>query len=712
MITFGVRFYNATTDEWITNDYRQVSIALYSGTRLLETEQSDVESLLPGEINDFYIDRGTNISRLLKGMYDVIIDAGGVANTEVRACLTYDTDHNYIAYAGLGILIFADHNGTRQQWQAFFGVDGDPPFFFTNANSIHDIFPLYYDRPVIFGCVITSETQVMLLPRDYLLTAYPKIDSQYVENIMVSRCISNTEQAYTKYTNLSLPSNRTELIPFTHEITSPITDAKYTEYTIVSMWAAAFSNVTAYVTERFDSGRRYEYTFDCSIVEFDYEDPNTGWEGPLYYINFADSNDSMRHDAVLISKIPTDSPTAVNITEFMRGVTVITTRNPIYYTLNVYDEGGSDVDPDNPPDPYDPPIPQTPDNPDPYIDPRDPEDPEDPGDPDKQPTEPGGGDPPERSDPDPVTPPAQPPSHAIDSHFVTLYTPSLSQLNNLAQYLWSNGWSVESFKKILANPMDCILGLMIFPALSAPTGTKNIYVGNLDTGISMSYVTNQYVDVNCGSFEIKELYASYLDYAPYTKIDLYLPYIGMQSLSADDVMGKTVQLLYRIDLLSSACVAFVIVGNTTLYTFTGSCGTSIPVSGTDWSNMLNGIINVAGVVGTAVVTGGASLSIGGGLAAASSMAVSALKPQIRRGGSVASAAGLMSIQTPYLIITRPRMAVSENQNAYQGYPSYITQSLGSCVGYTEVEEVHLEHIPATDEEIREIETLLKGGVLF
>lgn len=384
-------------------------------------------------------------------------------------------------------------------------------------------------------------------------------------------------------------------------------------------------------------------------------------------------------------------------------------REPIYIILHIPynypddDVPPSDVDPDDIPSEYDPPVPPTPDDPDPYVDP------DTPG---REPTAPGGGNPDTPTQADPVTPPALPPSHAIDSHFVTLYSPSLAQLNSLAQYLWSSGWSVDTFKKILANPMDCILGLMIFPALTAPTGTKNIYVGNLDTGISMSYVTNQYVDVNCGSFEIKEYYASYLDYDPYTKIDIYLPYIGTQQLSADDVMGKTISLTYRIDLLSSACVAFLVVDNTTLYTFTGSCGTSIPVSASDWSNMLGSIVGVAGFIGAGIATGGASMTVGAGVAAASSLAVSAMKPNIRHGGSVASAAGLMSIQTPYLIITRPRQAVAENQNSYEGYPSYITQSLGACVGYTEIEECHLEHIPATDEEVREIERLLKEGVLF
>lgn len=388
----------------------------------------------------------------------------------------------------------------------------------------------------------------------------------------------------------------------------------------------------------------------------------------------------------------------------------------------------SDVDPDNPPDPDEPPDPIPPDNPDPYYDPTsDPDNPEydptkDPDSPEYDPDEPatpyrppsteGGGDPPVKPPEDPVTPPPTPPSHAINSRFVTLYTPSLSQLNDLAAYLWSPAWSIDGFKKIFANPMDCILGLMIFPALVAPSGSKEVNVGNLSTGVTMSYIDNQYVEVNCGSFEITEYYASYLDYDPYTKIEIYLPYIGTHRLSADDVMAKTIQLKYMIDLLSGACVAFLVVDGTTLYTFTGSCATPIPVSGNDWSNMVNGILSVAGAATAAVISGGTAATMAAGALASTSLFVSSHKEHIRHGGSVASAAGLMSIQTPYLIVTRPRQALPIGQNSFQGYPSFMTESLGSLSGYTEVESCHLEHIPCTDEELTEIERLLKGGVLF
>lgn len=381
----------------------------------------------------------------------------------------------------------------------------------------------------------------------------------------------------------------------------------------------------------------------------------------------------------------------------------------VYYILTDagQSEPGSDVDPENPDAP--PPQPSDPDDEDPYTDPGDPEDPQQPP---RPPSDTGGGDPPPAQEPEDVEDPPTPPAHAINSRFVTLYTPSLSQLNSLAEYLWSSSWTIESFKKVFANPIDCILGLMIFPALSAPTGTKNLNVGNLDTGISMSYVSNQYVKLDCGSFKLEEFYASYLDYDPYTKVEIFLPYIGMEVLSADDVMNKTIHPKYTIDLLSGACVCNIEVDGTIIYTFAGSCATPIPVSGNDWSNMVNSIIGVVGAGAAIIATGGSGAAIAGGVVASSSLAVNSTKQRIMKGGSIASAAGLMGTQIPYLIVTRPNQAIPAEQNSFMGYPSFITQSLGSCRGFTQVEHVHLEHVPATSEELLEIERLLKEGVFF
>ena len=311
---------------------------------------------------------------------------------------------------------------------------------------------------------------------------------------------------------------------------------------------------------------------------------------------------------------------------------------------------------------------------------------------------------------DDINIPALPTLSATETGFITLFNPSLEQLKNLANYMWSNAFDLDTLKKLFANPMDCILGLSIVP-VAVPNGeTGTVSVGNISTGVSMTKAATQYVEIDCGTLNVEEYWGAYLDYDPHTKAEIYLPYIGTHPVAVDDIMGKPVHVVYHIDILSGACSAFVKCGGSVLYTFIGQCSSSIPVTGNDWTNVINGVLSIAGAVGTMVATGGASAPTAVGTIA--STAVNSMKPSVEKSGSLSGTGGMLGVQTPYLILTRPRQAVPSQQNKFMGYPSFITENLGSISGYTEVEFVHLENISATESELSEIENLLKTGVIF
>ena len=306
--------------------------------------------------------------------------------------------------------------------------------------------------------------------------------------------------------------------------------------------------------------------------------------------------------------------------------------------------------------------------------------------------------------------PGLPTLSATDASFITLFNPSTEQLKSLASYMWSNGFDLATFKKLFANPMDCILGLSIVP-VAVPNGdSSTVSVGNISTGVSMTKAATQYVKVDCGTLNVNEYWGAYLDYDPYTKAEIYLPYIGTHALSVDDIMGKAVHVVYHVDILSGACAAYVKCGSSVLYTFIGQCSSSIPITGNDWTNVINGVLSIAGAVGSMVATGGAAAPMAAGMIA--STAVNGLKPNVEKSGSMSGTGGMLGVQTPYLILTRPRQALPSKQNTFTGYPSFITSKLDSLSGYTEIEEIHLENIPGTEQEISEIENLLKRGVII
>ena len=306
--------------------------------------------------------------------------------------------------------------------------------------------------------------------------------------------------------------------------------------------------------------------------------------------------------------------------------------------------------------------------------------------------------------------PALPTLSAVSAGFITLFNPSAAQMAALAGYMWTGAFDLENFRKIFADPMDCILGLSIVP-VNVPAGSMaTVKVGNISTGVSMTTAASQYVEVDCGTLNVEEFWGAYLDYDPYTKAEIYLPYIGTHAIAVDDIMGKAVHVVYHVDILSGACVAYVQCGGTVLYSFIGQCSSSIPISDNDWTNVVNGVLSIAGNIGSMVATGGASAPT-----AVSSMAstvVNHMKPSIEKSGAMSGTGGMMGVQTPYLILTRPRQALPTSQNKYLGYPSFITENLVDLSGYTEIEQIHLENVPATSGEIAELESLLKGGVIF
>lgn len=206
---------------------------------------------------------------------------------------------------------------------------------------------------------------------------------------------------------------------------------------------------------------------------------------------------------------------------------------------------------------------------------------------------------------------------------VTLFCPSLAELQSLGAYLWTHiSDFIENLNKLFTNPMDYIISLNIFPCKPAVGTARAINIGSFVTSITMSPVTSQWYEFDCGTINIKEYWGSALDYASNTKISLFLPFIGSVQLNTDEVMGKVLGIKYRIDLLSGQCVAMVTVADnptqvgSVYYQYTGECAVSVPLTGADWSRIYSAAIGAIGTAITGGISAGASGVAAGGATAA------------------------------------------------------------------------------------------------
>ena len=234
----------------------------------------------------------------------------------------------------------------------------------------------------------------------------------------------------------------------------------------------------------------------------------------------------------------------------------------------------------------------------------------------------GGGDGTFDETSDAIPVPNLPSISSVNTGLVTLFRPSLQEVSALGAYLWthfSDFW--ENLQKLFTNPMDYFIAFNIFPVVPEVLLSRTIYIGNWGTNITMPPVANQWYEFNCGTVNLQKYWGSALDFAPNTKVQLMLPYIGSVQLNTDEVMGHLIGVRYRIDLLSGSCVAMVTVDGNVYYQFTGECSVSIPLTGADWSRIYSAVV---GAVGTAI-SGGVGAVMTGNAGGAAISAIGASK---------------------------------------------------------------------------------------
>ena len=309
-----------------------------------------------------------------------------------------------------------------------------------------------------------------------------------------------------------------------------------------------------------------------------------------------------------------------------------------------------------------------------------------------------------------------------DGTLISMFNPNQSELRGLGDYLFDTSIWTAAIKELFGNPLDYILSLGIVPIKPCVTQEKVAFsLGPSPfSNLSMYQITRQFDEVDCGFVRVPEYWGGFLDYEPYTSIQIYLPYIGYREISPSEVLNKDLHVYYHIDLFTGSCICFIQVDDKILYQFEGNCLVQLPLTATAHSQIMSGIISAIGFGATAIATKGLGLFGGAGDfmawgsgASAIASATNAAKTNVLHGGNISSAYGLMAVQVPYLILRRPRQAVAKEQNHYSGYSTWERVSDFLFVtGFTKVAEIHLEGLAATDWEIQEIERLLKNGVIF
>lgn len=318
---------------------------------------------------------------------------------------------------------------------------------------------------------------------------------------------------------------------------------------------------------------------------------------------------------------------------------------------------------------------------------------------------------------------------------IAVYHPTPDELYNFSRWLWVTYADASNLNLIWNNPFDGVIGCHELYCTPTDIGRRNIKCGFLDSGIN-SAIISRYTSINCGNIVVPEYYGNYLDYSPYTSVHIYLPFIGIVQVDADDIIGHAVNITYHIDEYNGSCIAMITVAkkvningqdveySNLVYQFEGNCSVEVPLSGGSQANIkiaaMTGIMQtVMSTVGGAfggMMSGNPAMAAGGGvmgLAQGLTSGASALmhaKSSVQHSGQFGASYGAMGVKKPFIIIQRPIQVQVPNYNLEYGFPAHKFVKIGSCTGYLRCREVNVISPRATNEEKARIEEMLKTGV--
>lgn len=353
-----------------------------------------------------------------------------------------------------------------------------------------------------------------------------------------------------------------------------------------------------------------------------------------------------------------------------------------------------------------------------------------------------------------------------DSRLCNYWLLDHNQINDFSRELVDTN-VLDNLKNAFISKSDYILSARLYPfkvgkvylfdmwdsGTSSPV-PESIIIGNktlTSKGCAISYhskvnsSSGQMVDANTvgsglirlASFYIRRYFNNFLDYAPFTKIRLYVPFMGFYDLDVNEVMGKTIRVYFGVDLSDGMATAYVCKLDDSnnpivLQIMTNKICVDVPIGRTNASdiarnNLSNTIKFGAGLVslGAGLATGNALLSAGaivGGTKLLTSSAIDTITantPSYSKGSTPSNFMNFKSPTSVYLVIERPkpRLTNADDISAFRhtyGSPLEKNVDLSTLTGFTKVGEIHF--IPngqdIFSDEIEEIVSLLSSGVIL
>ena len=243
---------------------------------------------------------------------------------------------------------------------------------------------------------------------------------------------------------------------------------------------------------------------------------------------------------------------------------------------------------------------------------------------------------------------------------------------------------------------------------------ENIKVGQIVSPATTS------VSVLFGEFNIPRLSGTFLDYSPYTKYELLLPFAPTPVTLPDWCVNKTVNAIFLYDIYTTACQYVIECNGERICSVSGIFGVDRPISAQnvalkDASRLSAQVATASSVLGG--VMSSASGNIGGivsgaigGVSALSQMIMSGKQNYMYTVGANGDSSSVGLCHAVHLKITRTLSAEDSNFTHVYGRPLCKYKKLSSVTGYTKCDNVNTNGLSCSETEKTRIKQLLETGI--
>lgn len=297
-------------------------------------------------------------------------------------------------------------------------------------------------------------------------------------------------------------------------------------------------------------------------------------------------------------------------------------------------------------------------------------------------------------------------SYNTVSVLTTTYGMTESRLKQLGTRLWDSDF-LDNIQMLNNSPIENILSCKAFPFNITGTDTS-IILGNVDMGVNGVKVGRDYnYRRTIGTFKIEKKYNSFLDYEPYTSINIYLPFIGYKELTPSVFMDKTIKVDYIIDLVTGTCKAIIYANNIQQIDFDGSCGIDIPITSSNRAQVEVGYVTSA----LGVVTDVANVNPMG--AVHDLINSSMIQNHSNTSGTASPSCSAYTSKDIFIIYNRPTWQDLKTFNHVHGRMCNLSKNLKSLKGFTICnKQTDLSHLTCTMKEKEIIRNIITSGVIL